>query len=127
GIPTPEVLRMATVVSARVMGDDGDYGSIAPGKVADIVIVDGNPAQRIGDLRNVQQVMLAGRLYESETLLRALRTAQESRRSAGRWNDAGRHEPPRVPWTPTSGSRVRPPGRAKGPAPMPGWSSTRTP
>ena len=76
GIPTPEVLRMATVVSARVMGDDGDYGSIAPGKVADIVIVDANPAQRIGDLRNVQQVMLAGRLYESKTLLRALRTAQ---------------------------------------------------
>jgi imidazolonepropionase-like amidohydrolase len=76
GIPTPEVLRMATVVPARVMGDDGDYGSIAPGKVADIVIVDGNPAQRIGDLRKVQKVMLAGRLYESEALLRALRPAR---------------------------------------------------
>jgi cytosine/adenosine deaminase-related metal-dependent hydrolase len=45
------VLQIATIVPARVMKDDKDYGSIAVGKVADLVIVDGQPATRIRDLR----------------------------------------------------------------------------
>jgi imidazolonepropionase-like amidohydrolase len=73
GIPAPEVLRIATIVSARVMRDDRDYGSIAPGKVADLVIVDGEPHERIADLREVEQVMRAGRLYERRRLLDAVR------------------------------------------------------
>ena len=71
GVPAPEVLRMATLTSAKVMGDDGDYGSIAPGKVADLVIVDGKPAERIGDLRKVDRVVRAGRVYTPAELLGA--------------------------------------------------------
>jgi hypothetical protein len=73
GIPAPEVLRIATIVPARVMGDDKDYGSIAVGKVADIAIVDGKPAERISDLRRVERVLRAGRLYESSALRAAIR------------------------------------------------------
>ncbi|HUG36959.1 MAG TPA: amidohydrolase family protein, partial [Candidatus Limnocylindrales bacterium] len=72
GIPAPEVLRMATIVSARVMGDDGDYGSVAPGKVADLIVVDGRPWERIADLRFVEHVVRAGRLYRSADLYEAV-------------------------------------------------------
>lgn len=68
GIPAPAVLQIATINAARVMKDDRDYGSIAVGKVADVIVVDGQPAERISDLRKVQQVIRAGRLYEPQAL-----------------------------------------------------------
>jgi imidazolonepropionase-like amidohydrolase len=68
GIPAAQVLRIATIVPARVMKDDGEYGSIAAGKVADIIIVDGKPAERVADLRKVERVIRAGRVYESRVL-----------------------------------------------------------
>ena len=72
GIPAPRVLQMATLVPARVMGDDREYGSVAAGKVADLVLVDGRPAERVGDLRKVTQVMRAGRLYDAAALRAAV-------------------------------------------------------
>lgn len=57
------MLQIATIVPARVMKDDKDYGSIAVGKVADLVIVDGQPATRIRDLRRAELVVRAGRVY----------------------------------------------------------------
>lgn len=72
GIPAPAVLQLATIGSARVMGDDAGYGSITPGKVADVIIVDGDPTHRIADLNNVQVVIRAGRVYNSADLRRAL-------------------------------------------------------
>jgi imidazolonepropionase-like amidohydrolase len=73
GVPAPEVLRLATLVSARVMGDDAEYGSVAPGKVADLLIVDGRPAERIADLENIDWVIRAGRVYEPRAIREALR------------------------------------------------------
>ena len=73
GIPASEVLRIATIVPARVMKDDREYGSIAAGKVADLVIIDGKPHERVADLRKVESVMRAGRLYERRPLLGAVR------------------------------------------------------
>ena len=71
GIPAPAVLQIATIVPARVMKDDKDYGSIARGKVADLAIVDGRPAERITDLRRTERVVRAGRVYESKALYEA--------------------------------------------------------
>jgi imidazolonepropionase-like amidohydrolase len=71
GIPAAKVLQIATLVPAQVMKEDKDYGSITVGKVADVVIVDGKPAERIADLQKVEQVVRAGRLY-STAALRAL-------------------------------------------------------
>jgi hypothetical protein len=68
GIPAPFVLQMATIISARVMKDDANYGSIAPGKVADVIIVNGKPAERVSELRRVEQVLRAGRLYDVQDL-----------------------------------------------------------
>jgi imidazolonepropionase-like amidohydrolase len=72
GVPAPQVLQMATITSARVMKDDREYGSIAPGKVADVIIVDGKPAEHVADLRKVQQVIRGGRLYDVQDLKSAI-------------------------------------------------------
>jgi imidazolonepropionase-like amidohydrolase len=72
GIPAPQVLRIATIVPAQVMKDGKEYGSIAVGKVADILIVDGKPAEHITDLRKVETVIRAGRVYDSKSLNKAV-------------------------------------------------------
>ena len=71
GIPASAVLQIATIVPARVMKDDKDYGSITPGKIADLAIVNGKPAERITDLRRTERVVRAGRVYESKALYEA--------------------------------------------------------
>jgi imidazolonepropionase-like amidohydrolase len=63
GLSPAKVLQMATIVSARVMKEDKDYGSLAAGKVADVVIMRGKPYERIADARNVEYVIRAGRVY----------------------------------------------------------------
>jgi imidazolonepropionase-like amidohydrolase len=68
GIPAPVVLQIATIVPARVMKDDRDYGSVAVGKVADLFIVNGKPADHVSDVRNVERVVRAGRLYDAREL-----------------------------------------------------------
>ena len=68
GLPAPFVLQMATIISARVMKDDRDYGSIAPGKIADLIIVNGKPVERLSELRKVEQVVRGGRLFNVQEL-----------------------------------------------------------
>jgi hypothetical protein len=75
GIPAPNVLQIATIVPARVMKEEKDYGSIAAGKIADLVIVNGKPYERVADLQRVEHVVHRGRLYRSADLLSALRPA----------------------------------------------------
>ena len=72
GIPAPAVLQIATLQAARVMKDDRDYGSIAPGKMADIIIVNGQPAERVSDLRKLERVIRAGRVYDPAALRQAV-------------------------------------------------------
>ncbi len=82
GIPAPNVLQIATLTSARVMGMEDDYGSVAVGKVADLAIVDGRPAERITELRKTEFVVRAGRLYRSRALYEALGITPRPRASA---------------------------------------------
>ena len=72
GIPAPAVLQIATIGAARVMKDDRDYGSIAVGKVADVIIVNGRPAEQVADLRKIERVFRAGRMYEPQALRSAV-------------------------------------------------------
>lgn len=73
GIPAAEVLRLATIVSAEVMGEDARYGSIAPGKVADILLVEGRPHERIEELANITHVIQAGRVHDPRAIGAAVR------------------------------------------------------
>jgi hypothetical protein len=72
GIPAPEVLRIATLGGARVMKMDGDYGSIEPGKAADLVLIDGDPAVRIADVRKASIVVKGGVVYRPAEIDRAI-------------------------------------------------------
>jgi len=72
GIPPAEVLRMATIVPARVMKRERELGSIAPGKLADVVLIDGNPAERIGDIRRPVLVVKDGVMYVPDELYAAV-------------------------------------------------------
>jgi imidazolonepropionase-like amidohydrolase len=72
GIPTQKVLQLATLGAAREAKHDGESGSIAPNKAADLILVDGDPAARISDIRRVVTVIKAGTLYEAGALYEAL-------------------------------------------------------
>ena len=68
GMTPGEALAAATIVPARLVGQDKRTGSIKPGKVADLVLVEGDPSKRIGDLRNTRVVMLDGKLLDADAL-----------------------------------------------------------
>ncbi len=68
GFTPAEALAAATIVPARLVGADSKTGSIAVGKAADLVLVDGDPSKRIGDLRHTQWVMMDGKLMDADAL-----------------------------------------------------------
>ncbi|HKM85947.1 MAG TPA: amidohydrolase family protein [Terriglobales bacterium] len=68
GIPPNQVLQNATMNAARIMSLDKDLGSITPGKLADLVLVDGNPAANISDIRKTALVVKDGVLYNPAEL-----------------------------------------------------------
>jgi imidazolonepropionase-like amidohydrolase len=71
GIPAPVVLQIATIGAARVMKDDKDYGTLAAGKIADVIVVNGRPADHVSDIRKVETVIRAGRVYDAQELRKA--------------------------------------------------------
>jgi imidazolonepropionase-like amidohydrolase len=72
GIPAPDALRIATLNAAKVLKRDADLGTIAPGKLADMILVDGDPARRISDIRNTDLVVKDGKVYEVNALYRSI-------------------------------------------------------
>jgi imidazolonepropionase-like amidohydrolase len=60
GVPAAQVLRWATAGGAMALGIDPDLGTVETGKLADLVIVDGDPLTRIRDLRGVRIVVVGG-------------------------------------------------------------------
>ena len=72
GIPEVEVLRIATLDSARVTGVDARKGSIEVGKDADLLLVDGNPLEDINAVRNGVLVMKGDTLFRPDQLYKAV-------------------------------------------------------
>ena len=72
GIPAAKVLQLDTLGAARVMKRDKELGSIAPGKLADMILVDGDPSAHIGDVRRVRMVVKDGTVFKSAELDQAL-------------------------------------------------------
>jgi imidazolonepropionase-like amidohydrolase len=68
--PAADVLRSATTVAARLLGLEGRVGVVAPGALADLLVVDGNPLDRLEVLtdpgRRLRLVMQAGRLHRNQ-------------------------------------------------------------
>ena len=72
GIPAAEVLRMATLTSAEVMGVNKDRGAIAAGKLADLILVDGDPLKNMRDLDKITTVIKGGKIYDPAAIEKAL-------------------------------------------------------
>ena len=70
GFTPHEVLRSATIHGARYLGMDADIGSIEVGKLADLILVDGNPLQDLRQAEQVSHVMINGRLLDAMNLPR---------------------------------------------------------
>ena len=67
GMTPYQALRAATVNSAKALGLDA--GSIEAGKLADLVIVEGNPLENIANAHHVKRVIANGRLFDMNDLL----------------------------------------------------------
>jgi imidazolonepropionase-like amidohydrolase len=52
------------------MGRDKEYGRVAPGYVADLILVDGDPSINIADIRKVRTTIRGDRLYDADALFR---------------------------------------------------------
>lgn len=72
GIPAPEVLRIATLGPVELYGLEKDLGTIAPGKLADLILVDGDPTTRIADIRRVVLTVKDGVLLDPAELYAAM-------------------------------------------------------
>jgi imidazolonepropionase-like amidohydrolase len=71
GLTPAEALAAATIVPARLVGQEKKTGSIKVGKTADLALVEGDPSARLADLRQTRVVMMDGKLMDAD----ALRTA----------------------------------------------------
>lgn len=68
-LPSTEILKSATSVNARILQQDGKLGVIAPGAVADLLVVDGNPVEDLGLLQDqgahLSCIMKDGTFYKN--------------------------------------------------------------
>jgi imidazolonepropionase-like amidohydrolase len=68
GMTPMAAIQSATIAAARAMKLDGDSGTIEAGKRADMILVNGNPVDKIKDIRKVAKVVTNGRMYDSGKL-----------------------------------------------------------
>ena len=68
GMPHHDVLRTATIWPATAFGMESELGTLEEGKLADVIVIDGNPLENIRDTQNVEWVILNGRAYNARTL-----------------------------------------------------------
>ena len=71
GLTNAQALQTATILPARMVGMDGQVGSIATGKTADIILVDGDVSKDITNLRHVNTVFLDGYRLDAAALRQA--------------------------------------------------------
>ena len=76
GIPPADAVRIATLMAARVTKHDNDRGSITPGKLADVILVNGDPATNISGIRKLRTVVKDGVVFQSADLFGRLRSSR---------------------------------------------------
>jgi adenine deaminase len=68
GMSNYEALRCATVNGAHLLGMEKQLGTLSPGKLADLIVIDGNPMEDIRNSENVVYTMMNGRLFDAHTM-----------------------------------------------------------
>jgi len=71
GIPNYDVLRMATYFPAKEYGLLEKYGTIAPGKIANLILIDGDPKKNIKDIRKIYLTIKEGKIYSPKRIYAA--------------------------------------------------------
>ena len=81
GLTPLQVIRSATLVNARALGISDSVGTLAPGMIADLVVLDADPSVDIANTITVSAVMKAGRLFRRERPMPTPPTARSPRRA----------------------------------------------
>lgn len=68
GLTPAEALRAATLSSAEFLGMTAEYGTVQPGRMADLVLLDANPLEDIANSRRIRAVILDGRVHDRAAL-----------------------------------------------------------
>ena len=68
GMSNHDALKVATINGANYIGLGDHIGSLEEGKLADLIVIDGNPLEDIYDTENVAYTMINGRLYDASTM-----------------------------------------------------------
>ena len=68
GMTPLQALKTATINPARYLGMDADLGSLEAGKLADVIVIDGDPLTDIRVSEKVDYTMVNGRLYDAATM-----------------------------------------------------------
>ncbi len=68
GLPLVEVLRIATQEAAAAVGAEEDLGTLEPGKLADLVLLDANPLEDIHNTQTIWRVIKGGWVFDPEEL-----------------------------------------------------------
>jgi imidazolonepropionase-like amidohydrolase len=79
GFTPVEAIHIATFNGAQYLGESDQIGTIAPGKLADLVVIKGDPAKKIEDIENVETVFKDGVGYDSAKLIESVRGVVGSR------------------------------------------------
>jgi Amidohydrolase family len=64
GLTPVQAIQTASINVAQAWGKDKDYGSVEKGKIADLLIVRGDPRQNISDTQNVEMVFMEGKVMD---------------------------------------------------------------
>ncbi|MCB9905925.1 MAG: amidohydrolase family protein [Planctomycetes bacterium] len=67
GVDRAAILRGATLLPARWLGAEGDLGSLEPGRVADLLVLEADPLQSVANLRGPRLVVQRGRVVDTST------------------------------------------------------------
>jgi len=81
GMTPLQAIRAATISGAHYIGMDKDIGSLEPGKIADLLVLDGNPLENIRNSESIRYTIANGRIFEAMTM-----------------NEAGNHPRTRQPF-----------------------------
>ncbi len=71
GLTASDALRAATIHAARMVDRVANLGTVEPGKLADLVILDADPLQDIRNIYHIHRIVKGGRLYEQLQILQA--------------------------------------------------------